>query len=228
MSDDNDKVRRNLVMASAVIVFSYWLDISLAKIIERLSGVSHVEATEWRLWVIGFSLMIYLMLRYNFSKEGHAYRSAIATEVKNQRFSKTLWLVEKEANRFTKTGYESPIFKESLNEAIANQTLQRNRRDLLKKGIRPYVRPQIYEQGQTAWEHKFTLTTVYPDGMGATSGGRAIDVMIDKTRHRFLINAWAYLHAHLYTEASITNAVPVYMGTLAIGVLWMKVIAGYA
>lgn len=228
MSDENDKIRRNLVMASTAIVISSWLDISLVGILKKYMEVNHVVDAESRVLVIGFVLMIYLLLRYNFSAEGNAYRFAFSDEIKKQTFSKVSRFTQRQADRYTKTGHESVIFGDGLKLARTHLALTPGFQKLLDGGVRPYLKANIYEQGRTPWEHRFTFTAIFPNGQGGGGVGPAINVAIESKLQRLRISSWAWLHAYWYTEASITNAVPVFLAFAAISALWLKVIAGYA
>jgi hypothetical protein len=228
MSDENDKVRRNLVMASAAIVISSWLDISLAGILNRYIDIGHISTTEWKLWVLGFVLMIYLLLRYNFSAEGNAYRVALSDEIRKQLFLKVSTFIQNEVDRYTRTGKESATIAEGLKEARSHLSKTPAFKDLLDSGVRPYLKANIYEQGPTPWEHRFTFTAVFPPGQGGGGVGPAINIAIHSKHQRIRLTIWAWLHAYWYSEVSITNAIPVFIALAATGALWFKVITGYA
>lgn len=227
MSDENDKVRRNLVMTSAAIAIAWLLDISLLKILEKYMEVTSIAATEWKLWGLGFAIMLYLLLRYNFSPEGEAYRVTLKGEHKKQLLFKIFWLVQHEANRYTRTGKQSAILGDGLKEAEKYLSRQPEFRTLIDKGIRPYLKASIYEQGPTPWSHRFSLTAVFPSGHGGGGAGPAVTAAIEARWLRHLLKTWAWLHAYFYSEASTTNAMPVFIAFVAMVALWVKVFFGY-
>jgi hypothetical protein len=71
-SDEDGKVRRNLVAFSAAVVLLAWLQIPLASVAEKLLGTSHHSLNPLRAWTAGAVVLFYLAVRFHFSGGGKA------------------------------------------------------------------------------------------------------------------------------------------------------------
>jgi len=69
--DDDDKVRRNLVVASSVTVLLAWLEVPLVAVADRLFGTKAdgYAPSGWRVWLGALAVLLYLGLRFRFSHE---------------------------------------------------------------------------------------------------------------------------------------------------------------
>lgn len=66
--DDDDKVRRNLVMASSAVTLFSWLDIPPGLITAKILGVTpEAFVSGWKIWAAIFAVLAYLSLRFYFS-----------------------------------------------------------------------------------------------------------------------------------------------------------------
>ena len=73
--DDDDKIRRNLIVTSAVVIGVAWFDVSLPDMLERLfsiksaTGTQPVQVAAWKVWVAAFAMLAYMAWRYRWSDE---------------------------------------------------------------------------------------------------------------------------------------------------------------
>jgi len=73
--DDDDKIRRNLIVTSAVVIGVAWFDVSLPDVLERLfslksvAGAQAVQVSDWKVWVAALAMLAYMALRYRWSEE---------------------------------------------------------------------------------------------------------------------------------------------------------------
>jgi hypothetical protein len=70
MEDGDDKIRRNVVVASAIVLLVAWLDLPVQGLAEKLFSVKSDEASKialWKVWSAVLALILYLGLRYRFS-----------------------------------------------------------------------------------------------------------------------------------------------------------------
>jgi len=71
--DDDDKARRNLVIASGVVLLCWVIGLPLESLAERLLGVSPSSTTTklvpWRVWTVALLVLGYLSLRFRFAKD---------------------------------------------------------------------------------------------------------------------------------------------------------------
>jgi hypothetical protein len=63
--DDDDKVRRNLMVASVLVLLYFWLDVPRDVITERLLGSSaNVQLSQWRVWAVITAVIAYQLHRF--------------------------------------------------------------------------------------------------------------------------------------------------------------------
>ncbi|MEZ2297262.1 hypothetical protein [Variovorax sp. RCC_210] len=73
--DDDDKIRRNLIVTSAVIIGVAWFNVSLPDVLERLfsiksaAGAQTVQVADWKVWVAALAMLGYMAWRYRWSEE---------------------------------------------------------------------------------------------------------------------------------------------------------------
>lgn len=78
--DDDDKIRRNLMVTSAVIISVAWFDVSLPDVLERLFSIKQqvgasataVELSNWKVWLAALVVLGYMSWRYRWSDEMEA------------------------------------------------------------------------------------------------------------------------------------------------------------
>lgn len=227
--DANEKVRRNLVLASAVILLLAWLHIPLGLVLDRFfSGA--VRVPDWRLWATEFTLMSYLSLRYNFSQSGgEAYRSTFTHPLSRWLIPKIGWLVGFLAGRAMKSKRQSDIFQDSLLEKTEITLRNQNAADVFENRDHMKFKASIIEQTGNIWKSSYLLDFTYKFAgreMFARLDG-VYSISIQHTVHRMFLGLWARAHAFFYSEAALEHAAPIYLGLLAEAVLWWKVGEGY-
>ncbi|MNV45118.1 hypothetical protein D3C71_1369030 [compost metagenome] len=73
--DDDDKIRRNLMVTSAIIIGAAWFNVSLPEVLERLfsikspGGTQSVQVSDWKVWIAALLVLGYLSWRYRWSDE---------------------------------------------------------------------------------------------------------------------------------------------------------------
>lgn len=223
LEDEDTKIRRNLVMVSSAILVSAWLHIPLLGVWDKLFQVSKPD--DWKVWVVEFALLIYLGLRYRFSDEGSHYVTTAASELDTIRRHRATDFAQSEANRLTKTGVESPIFKGELSTLISHLTKDRPQ---VANDMRPEMLVTLVEQSQSAWEFTIGVAASWDTkGGGSTAhSGNTLKVFIEG-RARWRVECMSRLHLWTYTESSIRYLVPVFLGLLATLVLLLKEVTAF-
>ncbi len=70
MDDDEGKARRNLLIASSLVVLGVWLEVPLPELADKVLGVKGGSSiSDWRAWVAVLVVLGYLAHRYGFSEE---------------------------------------------------------------------------------------------------------------------------------------------------------------
>ena len=121
IEDEDTKIRRNLVVVSAVIVVSAWLEIPFSSLLSKFLDSEAAPPEVYKFWTVGFAMMIYFGLRYTFSKEGGDYKSSIEKELLYFRDQKAHLLLQRQTRKFTRTGKDPQAFSEKLSELVERQ-----------------------------------------------------------------------------------------------------------
>ena len=211
-------------MASSAILVSAWLQIPLLGAWDKLFQVSKPD--DWKVWVVEFALLIYLGLRYRFSDDGSRYVTTAASELDTIRRHRATDFAQLEANRMTKTGVESPIFKGELSTLISSWT---NYRPQVTPDMRLKILVTLVEQSQSPWEFTIGVAASWDtEGGGSTSySGNTLKVSIEGRLPKWRIELMSRLHLWAYTESSIRYLVPVFLGLLATLVLLLKEVTAF-
>lgn len=124
MDDTDDKARRNLVVAAGVICLCAAVGLPLEVVVDRLLGVGHeaykgLKVSPVRLWLCVLLVLAYLATRYCFAEE-------TTTQIANAKLEWGVLLAqgcEREVRaalrRLSRTGADSPVFKERMSEVQA-------------------------------------------------------------------------------------------------------------
>ncbi len=218
MADEDDKVRRNLVVVSAVILVAGWLEIPFSAIVSKFVNTGELHHDPFRIWATGLAVLLYLAIRYSFSPEGERYRSALPIAVDLMCRHKALEYAQAEVDRFTKTGAESTIFEGTLTAIVNN--------DLKEYGAidRPYINLQTAQAGEDPWKFLAGKSYVTKDGrtLGVPFQGANFAVNI-VGRAVWRIKVKAHVHVWTYSAGSIQLLVPVMLTLSAEAFLLFKI-----
>ena len=225
LEDEDSKIRRNLVLVSGAILCSSWLGIQLTVFLEKLLPAGTQVPDNWKFWVVELALLIYLGIRYRFSDEGSKYVITAKEELSTIRRHRATDFAQSEANRFTKTGIESPIFQGEMSGLLSDWN------DGGAKGVagpRPKMVLTLIEQTDSPWSFTVGVSAFWETaGGGSTStSGNTLKVQI-KGGVRRRIEFASCLHLWVYTESSIRYLVPVLLGLLAVLMVVANVASNY-
>lgn len=196
MDDTDDKARRNLVIAAGVICMSALAGLPLEVIVDRVLGIGHdaykgLRVSPMRLWACVTLVLAYLATRYRFADE-------TTTQLANAKLEWGSLLAqgcEREVlaalRRLSRTGADSPIFRDRMAEvqATAPEGLARGRVSNISfehKGR--YV-------GRAQWTSG--------DGLGHTAGHRRAFHITGWRRARVRVNAAGFLLIHSRTALQV-------------------------
>jgi hypothetical protein len=109
--DTDPKVRRNLVVASALILLVTWLELPVAAITEKaLTASNEIHVKPFRIWATCFAVLVYLGLRYRFTKEWEILPRYFLNASTRVASDLTYKLLERKLRKFHKTGIEDQVF----------------------------------------------------------------------------------------------------------------------
>lgn len=78
--DEDDKVRRNLVVFSGAVLVTNYLDISISKLATENFKLGDVPLDPYRVLCLSLVILVYLAVRYRFSEEGIKYSKTLKSE----------------------------------------------------------------------------------------------------------------------------------------------------
>lgn len=123
MDDEDSKIRRNLVVASTLVVLAWWLRLPLDKLSEKMFGVSSAPGLEWRVWLAAIVVLLYLLHRFRFAGEAAGAfvqwrnsRSNLRQELIQRHFEKRMATYTKNGLPFHEVG--EPL-KQRVNEILS-------------------------------------------------------------------------------------------------------------
>ena len=228
MEDDDLKVRRNLVLVSALVLVFAWLGIPFSAVIGKLIATTSVYPEDYKVWLVGLASLAYLGLRYSFSNEGVKSSKELQDEIKRMLVSKAISMAQRKANYLVRTGKEPSIFSGKLTEYVRGRA-----KDLgsVKEhlDLPTSIRMSMQEYHLAPWNFYMNAELAWASGgkmEAASSGGNSIEVKIAGF-DRLLINVWTRLHVFAYSESSIRYLAPALLGIAATFVLVGKILAAY-
>lgn len=116
-TDDDEKVRRNLVAFSAAVVLLAWLGIPFSAIAEKLVGVAHPALNPLRTWTAGGAVLLYLAMRFHFTGGGKTAFDALT----KLWWSNVHWqldaLMKREASAVSHQSWWTPSIAQAMNRA---------------------------------------------------------------------------------------------------------------
>jgi hypothetical protein len=211
MEEDTDaKIRRNIVVASGLIVLLAWLDLSLPGVTTKLlEGQSQLPLSPFRLWVACFAILVYLALRYRFSSEWIAFDRTLvvpASALRNQYVQK---LLQQQLHKYHRTGSNPSIFFYKLKEAAERQTEEMRKNSDRTDLPRPRITIDIFNPGREIWEGDVQVAMTWVTGASrmANSGERILYAV--GGWRRWWIEAKSYTIVAIYSETSVRHLVPV-------------------
>ena len=175
--DEEDKVRRNVVIASAIVLLCAFLKVSIPALVARI-GTSYstppLVLEPIRLWAATVVILLYLVLRFRFSKHTAEARSEMKVEweaIKSDYARSTIHL---HLRRLNAKGTNSKLFASDLS-AVAEAERRETQLQFAQLG-RVYGLPTLQAASVT-----MTGNLVGKVSMGMVWFGEAGEVMHAKS-----------------------------------------------
>lgn len=132
MVDDDDKVRRNLVVTSAALIGVWFLEIPLVKILPGSIDAATWAPAPWKAWLVFLAVLVYQAARYYFSSErravlqsiGEAYKAVVDQQVA-ARLDRELKALPHDLppDRTTDLGIDYPTLRSRFNTFMVAQAV---------------------------------------------------------------------------------------------------------
>lgn len=226
--DDDSKIRRNLVVYSALVLTLAWLELPLGMILELVLPEGFSRPPDYKLWTLGFVILAYLGIRFSFAAEARNFRDSAERTAKNLQLYKCRKLVYFASYLYTQIGLDSHVIPGGF-----DAFLKRIDPRIIPEGEVKLKRPRLQfaisiREGEP-WNYDTTVKVVWGKQgrfSAVQSGGIAAQVEIQGLV-KFIALIWARTHAWTYTEHAIQYLAPIFFGLAATLVLWSRVVQAY-
>ncbi|MDP2033161.1 MAG: hypothetical protein Q8K29_07075 [Polaromonas sp.] len=231
--DDDLKVRRNLLVFSALIILAEWFNLRLGQMAAKALRLD-AELDPLKLCVAALAILAYLALRYKDAVLFGAKKYSEAVDDDLARITPTVitHYAQFMANLYTWTGYQAPIFvggigkhtadkAEGMGEAVAKA--RRPRIHLTLSDVRASERSQASDESPKS-DAYLTMSTTVIWTAGSSSGGYGLFVQSVGV-HQTLIWLYSRIWWFFYCEAAVKARLPILLGLIASGILLMKIVA---
>lgn len=228
MDDEDSKVRRNLVVASALVLLLVWLKLPLADVAERLLGTKSsatLQIDAARVWSAVVVVLVYFALRFGFSEAVEKAGEKIGTASLLARASLIEVIVRWELMLFNKFRKVSPVFGVNLVGHLDKQTdemrLELNRHPVGSTVGTELVKAAVYfsgfedsiEQWSGAIRVKYFWTTSKHGS--ARSTGETVPWHLRGVRRWFVVVV-AFLRVVLLSQVGLSLLYPLALFVLAL------------
>lgn len=214
--ETDGKIRRNLVVASTLILLLTWLEIPLPTITEKLiSSTKALPLNPFKVWSACFLVLLYLALRYRFSGEWELFAKSYSGEAWHKRNLYILQIVAKGLKRYHEGGAEAPIFSGALSSAMHEENTKMLRGSDKTSLHRPLGHPQGLQQTDTQWAGVFAVSYTWPlDHPRMASTGGTLPYKVEGMR-KWIITIKSYIATSVYSQSSVRYLVPCMLAAAA-------------
>jgi hypothetical protein len=227
--DDDDKIRRNLVVTSSITILLAWLQVPLAAVANRLFGTSadNFAPAAWRVWFAAIAVLLYLSLRFRFSEEVEAGLRAL-TEARDHRYH-LLYL--RNLRDLERRAHLGTLPEGSLRDEIEGQIANALARPHVSGGtssVRPRFKIGHIDKDVRAAKNQFPLTLIWdiPGQSHPNMTQSTLEYEIpSELQHR--LERQALLFALAYSRGSIVLLWPSVLALASLSVLTWKLLGEF-
>lgn len=224
LDDQDDKIRRNLLVYASLVIAAWWLDISLAQVAKsQLVFLKDVSVSKM-LWLTLF-VQTYLLLRYRFSRLSRRAWREYTVEVGRLIRRKVFTDISERLRSFHLNG-QSRLFKPQLGLYIRREQDEH----IGKDGI-PYKMTEMstgFIKHKGLWEGEVSCLRELTHSDGSYSkvqGGFGLEYEYDKW-DRLVIRTKAALTVLLYTRGAVEMLFPVVLGLVSASIIGLQLLYG--
>ncbi len=223
VEDDNDKVRRNLVVVSSAIVIFAWLGIDEGIFFEKLVG-QKVSLINWKVSSLLIVVVSYFSLRYRFAdstKKEYGrliseWNAILANNIDNR--------IHSIFKNFTKTKQDIEIFSPKLSDYVKDQISDTAFSE--KKDWHLITLQHTSIQPKDTWSGELGMAIDLEDNDGYSSkrvGGNKVAYSFDGYE-RYRLMTVSFLRLVTYTKGAIDFIAPILLALLAFTVLIIRLV----
>ncbi len=213
VDDTDDKVRRNLVVFSALIVASAWLGHPELWLVTKLLSAEAVPPPAWKVSVLALAVLFYLFTRYWFSPTREKSRTTMDTELYRIRTTLLHKQLTNSVKNHHKTKKQPSFIKTDLASYVKDELETRNIASDLNV-IVEIIPGQIFQSNEWKGSIHTTRSVTSPNRGGMSSGGNAIDFEIPQSMQQTL-KITAALKQAIYSQTAVEFYTPLVLSAIA-------------
>lgn len=158
MDDSPDKLRRNVILISIIIISTLMFDFTIAESASILGIVKIGNISPLNLWLSLLILLIYFFLRYIYSEQVATDRKAMKNDMEELRIKAAHQLIHKQIGKYLKTGNQPSCLVKPLPSLSLREKYLRNEIPKLKV---TFAELDDYSNGSI--NVKYTKTVIHPE-----------------------------------------------------------------
>ncbi len=223
IEDDNDKVRRNLVVISSAIVIFAWLGIDEGIFFEKLVG-QRISLINWKVSALLIAVVGYFVLRYRFADSTKKEYGRLIGEwnaILVNNIEKRIHFIFK---TFTKTKQDIDIFSPKLSDYVKDQMSDTAFGE--KKDWHLISLQHTSIQPNDTWSGELGMAIDLRDNDGYSSkrvGGNKVAYSFEGYE-RYRLMTVSFLRLVTYTKGAIDFIAPILLALLASTVLIIRLV----
>jgi hypothetical protein len=223
MADEDDKVRRNLVVVSRVILATAFLELPVSGVIDLFASAPEPfkAIPQSKFWAIGLTLLAYLLSRYRFSADG----KDMVQVVKNTRDREQAILEVREVRRAEQEFNLNGTLRPSIGQLRAPIELLHKEAELEGRAGQ-----RLKLQFNEPWNSLNNLSRIPfhflsgPDNAGHSAlEPRPTFSTTFTLQQKIYFKCRAMLIGYAYSEGAIQKLAPVIFASLAVITLWFRI-----
>jgi hypothetical protein len=220
IDDDNDKVRRNLVVASSIVIIFAWLGVSEAVFIEKLIG-NQLVLLNWKISALFIAILTYLSLRYRFADTTKKEYGRLVGEWNAILANNVDKRIHQLLRIFTKKRQDVDIFSPKLSEYVNSQIT-----DKVFGETRDWhliLLQHTSMQPKDAWSGELCMAIDLRDADGYIKrvGGNKVEYSF-QGYERYRLIAISSMRLLTYTKGAIDFIAPIAFAITAFMILFLK------
>lgn len=228
MSFDDDKVRKNLVVAGATVIATHYLGLPIYDIlIERLSLGKYL-VDKLHLTQLGLAIFVYLGLMFRFSDPGKNYSFRVMEDGAKLARERSIRWATKAITRYLSMGIEpkwilTPALVEGFSELLESRPPEAKNGPHLV-----YVHPTERNAEHSPMLFLADIGIHWTPMLNNPGNDHSRGTTVELTRLGVaLLRFLTFMERHFYTETATMVLLPVLLGNLAVACMVYKVLGLY-
>lgn len=223
IEDDNEKIRRNLVFASSLIIILFWLGVGENILIEKLIG-NQIVLTNWKVSTLLIAILVYLSLRYRFAETTQKDFGRLLGEWNAILSANVDRRIRHLFKNFTKTQRDTEVFTPKLSAYVNDQITDTAFGEGKNWKLFLLEQTSIHPKDNWSGELKMAIELRSSDGyISKRAGGNSIEYSLNGYGRYFILTV-SSLRLAAYTKGAIDFIAPILLAIIAFLILIARLI----